>query len=48
MQHLYYQFPGTWFGDCMPFAKETRFTCSTSETPAGPSPSGSPSAGTWR
>jgi beta-fructofuranosidase len=25
MQHLYYQFPGTWFGDCMPFGKGDEF-----------------------
>ena len=22
---LYYQFPGTWFGDCMPFGKGDEF-----------------------
>ena len=25
MQKLYYQFPGTWFGDCMPFGKGNEF-----------------------
>ena len=25
MQRLYYQFPGTWFGDCMPFGKGDTF-----------------------
>ena len=25
MQKLYYQFPGTWFGDCMPFGKGDKF-----------------------
>ena len=25
MQKLYYQFPGTWFGDCMPFGHGDKF-----------------------
>lgn len=25
MYKLYYQFPNTWFGDCMPFGKDGKF-----------------------
>ena len=25
MTKLYYQFPETWFGDCMPFGKDDKF-----------------------
>ena len=29
MQKLYYQFPETWFGDCMPFGHGDKFYLNT-------------------
>lgn len=32
---LYYQHPGTWFGDCMPIFADGAYQLSTSATPGG-------------
>lgn len=42
MQHLYYQFPGTWFGDCMPFGKGDTFYLFHQRDTRRPVPFGEP------
>ena len=42
MQHLYYQFPGTWFGDCMPFGKGDTFYLFHQRDTRRPGPFGEP------
>lgn len=39
---LYYQFPGTWFGDCMPFGKGDRFFLFHQRDTRNPGPFGEP------
>lgn len=42
MQRLYYQFPGTWFGDCMPFGKGDTFYLFHQRDTRRPGPFGEP------
>lgn len=42
MQHLYYQHPGTWFGDCMPFGKDGKFYLYHQRDTRNPGPFGEP------
>lgn len=42
MQKLYYQFPGTWFGDCMPFGKGDKFYLYHQRDTRKPGPFGEP------
>ena len=39
---LYYQFPGTWFGDCMPFGKGDEFFLFHQRDNRNPEPFGEP------
>ena len=39
---LYYQFPGTWFGDCMPFGKGDEFFLFHQRGNRNPEPFGEP------
>ena len=39
---LYYQFPGTWFGDCMPFGKGDEFFLFRQRDNRNPEPFGEP------
>ena len=42
MQKLYYQFPGTWFGDCMPFGHGDKFYLYHQRDTRKPGPFGEP------
>ena len=42
MPRLYYQFPGTWFGDCMPFGKGDEFLLFHQRDNRNPGPFGEP------
>lgn len=42
MHHLYYQFPGTWFGDCMPFGYDNKFYLYHQRDNRNPGPFGEP------
>ncbi|MDL2249469.1 GH32 C-terminal domain-containing protein [Lachnospiraceae bacterium OttesenSCG-928-J05] len=42
MNKLYYQFPGTWFGDCMPFGKGEEFYLFHQRDNRNPCPFGEP------
>lgn len=42
MNKLYYQFPGTWFGDCMPFGKGKEFYLFHQRDTRNPEPFGEP------
>lgn len=42
MPKLYYQFPGTWFGDCMPFGKGNEFFLYHQRDNRNPEPFGEP------
>ena len=42
MNKLYYQFPGTWFGDCMPFGKDGQFYLYHQRDTRNPEPFGEP------
>lgn len=42
MNRLYYQFPGTWFGDCMPFGKGNKFFLYHQRDTRQPGPFGQP------
>ena len=42
MQKLYYQFPGTWFGDCMPFGHGDNFYLYHQRDTRKPGPFGEP------
>lgn len=42
MSRLYYQFPGTWFGDCMPFGKGEEFYLFHQRDNRNPMPFGEP------
>ena len=42
MNKLYYQFPGTWFGDCMPFGKGNTFFLFHQRDTRQPEPFGQP------
>lgn len=42
MHKLYYQFPGTWFGDCMPFGKGDEFFLYHQRDNRNPEPFGEP------
>lgn len=42
MQRLYYQFPGTWFGDCMPFGVDDTYFLFHQRDNRNPKPFGEP------
>lgn len=42
MTKLYYQFPETWFGDCMPFGKDDKFFLFHQRDTRKPGPFGEP------
>ncbi|KFI48094.1 glycoside hydrolase family 32 protein [Bifidobacterium biavatii] len=42
MNTLYYQFPGTWFGDCMPFGKDDTYFLFHQRDNRNPGPFGEP------
>ena len=42
MNKLYYQFPGTWFGDCMPYGKDNDFYLFHQRDNRKPCPFGEP------
>ena len=42
MQKLYYQFPETWFGDCMPFGHGDKFYLYHQRDTRKPGPFGEP------
>lgn len=42
MHKLYYQYPGTWFGDCMPFGKDGQFYLYYLKDTRNPIPFGEP------
>ena len=42
MNKLYYQYPGTWFGDCMPYGKGNEFYLFHQRDNRNPGPFGEP------
>ena len=42
MYQLYYQYPNTWFGDCMPFGKDGKFYLFHQRDTRRPGPFGEP------
>ena len=48
MQKLYYQFPGTWFGDCMPFGHGDKFYYIIREIPENRDHLENPLVGIWQ